>query len=255
MGFSFFGGFMRVYVLNGRRLMRVLRAVLFTVVGILVVTLMLRVASQASADKVYADAFAQSKQLIVIDAGHGGEDPGAVGISGIYEKDLNLEIAMLVGEELRARGYEVVYTRTEDKLLYSEEENIKGLRKLSDLKNRCKISEDAGATLFISLHMNSYGDPKYSGLQVYYTDGNDDSRRLATSIQNSVRDDVQRENDRVVKSGKNLYLLENCSGVGVLVECGFITNAEECEKLSQKEYQKQLSFAIVCGIIEYIEDK
>ncbi|MBQ8371987.1 MAG: N-acetylmuramoyl-L-alanine amidase [Clostridia bacterium] len=246
---------MRVYVFNGRRLMRGMRAVLLTVVGVLVVTLMLRLASRVSADKVYEDAFAESKQVIVIDAGHGGEDPGAVGISGVYEKDLNLEIAMLIGEELKSRGYEVVYTRTEDKLLYSEEENIKGLRKLSDLKNRCRISEEAEAALFISVHMNSYGDPKYSGLQVYYTDGSNDSRSLATTIQNAVRDNVQADNDRVVKSGKNLYLLENCSGVGVLVECGFITNAEECEKLSQKEYQKQLSFAIVCGIIEYIEEK
>ena len=138
-------------------------------------------------------------------------------------------------------------------VLYTEQENIKGIRKISDLKNRCKFAQKYPESLFISIHMNSFGSSKYSGLQVYYTDGNDESYNLAQSIQNKVKNDLQKDNNRVVKSGKQIYLLENIENTAVLIECGFLTNPEECEKLSKKDYQKELSFSIVCGIIEYIE--
>lgn len=245
---------MHVYIINGRRAIRNMRRMLFVLVGVLVVAFALRLAAGAVGGGDHIPVISEATKVIVIDAGHGGEDPGAVGVNGCLEKDINLEMALLVGEELKKRGYEVVYTRTDDRMLYTEEENINGLRKLSDLKNRCKISSESSAALFISLHMNSYGDSRYSGLQVYHTDKSGESEKLAQSIQSSVKTELQPDNERRVKSGKDLYLLENCSGVGVLVECGFLTNAAECEKLSQKEYQKQLSFAIVCGIINYIEN-
>ena len=203
----------------------------------------------------FANAEAESGRVFIIDAGHGGEDPGAIGVSGVYEKDLNLAIALAVGEELTRRGCTVVYTRTEDKMLYSPEENIKGFRKLSDLKNRCRITEEYEGAYFISIHMNSFGQSRYSGAQIYYTSGNNTSLGLARAIQGRIKLDLQPENDRVVKEGKNVYVLENCSGVGVLIECGFLSNREECERLSQKEYQNQLSFSIVCGILEYIESE
>ena len=116
--------------------------------------------------------------VFVIDAGHGGEDPGAIGISGVYEKDLNLEISYLIGAALAERGYAVIYTRSNDKLLYSDEENIKGLRKISDLKNRCKIAAEYPNSTFISIHMNSFSQSKYSGLQVYYSKNNQLSYQL-----------------------------------------------------------------------------
>ena len=192
------------------------------------------------------------KKTVIIDAGHGGEDCGAIGVSGVYEKDLNLAIAFEIGEALNEQGYTVVYTRTEDKLLYTEEENVKGIRKISDLKNRCKIAAEYSESLFISVHMNSYAEEKYSGLHVYYSPESSESERLAHTIQNRVHDDLQPQNNRVPKAGKNIYLLENMKNTAVLVECGFLTNTAECEKLSEKEYQKQLSFSIVCGIIEYM---
>ena len=191
--------------------------------------------------------------VIIIDPGHGGEDPGAIGVNGIYEKDLNLSVALMIGEMLSEKGYTVIYTRTEDKMLYSTEENIKGMRKISDLKNRCAVSNNYENSLTISVHMNTYGSSKYSGLQVYYQDGNNESAKLANFIQGSVKEILQPQNNRMVKNGKNLYLLENCSSNAVLIECGFLSNEEECEKLSEKEYQKQLSFSIVCGIIKYVE--
>ena len=246
---------MRIFVLNltRRRLIRAFAGILLVLLVILSVVVGF-VSKSYGEDAIIssADALPQDK-IIILDAGHGGEDPGAVGSNGVYEKDLNLQIAFEIGKALEEKGYIVVYTRTEDHLLYKEEENIKGIRKISDLKNRCKVAERYPESIFISIHMNSFGSKKYSGLQVYYSEKNSESYTLADSIQNRVINDLQKDNNRVIKSGKDMYILENISNTAVLIECGFLTNDEECKKLSEKEYQKELSFSIVCGIIEYIE--
>jgi len=191
------------------------------------------------------------KSTVIIDAGHGGEDCGAIGVSGIYEKDLNLKIEAELGNILSENGFAVVHTRTKDALLYTEEENIYGMRKISDLKNRCKIGAEYPNAIYISIHMNSYKSANCTGLQVYYSQNNNSSMALATCIQQNVKSKLQPDNNRQIKVGKGIYLLENLSNPAILVECGFLTNPEECEKLSKKEYQKQLSFAIFCGIIDY----
>ena len=240
---------MVIYVVNARRAIKTLK-----VISALLIIVMLASVVARGIDTSATEISSTPERVIVIDAGHGGEDPGAIGVDGAYEKDLNLSIAMTLGEELKNRGYTVVYTRTEDKMLYLPEENIKGMRKISDLKNRCKITAEYENCIMISIHMNSYGASKYSGLQVYYANQNEGSKMLANKIQTAVRNDVQPSNHRQIKNGSALYLLENASGTPVLIECGFLSNADECQKLSQKEYQKQLSFAIICGIIEYINE-
>ena len=246
---------MKIITLNLRRAVRVTGLGMRVAAFFMILALSIQISSIAfegyelRAEEVVSIA---EKRTVIIDAGHGGEDCGAIGISGIYEKDLNLIIAGMVGEELTSQGYTVVYTRTDDKLLYTEAENIKGIRKISDLKNRCKIGAEYSDSLFISIHMNSYGDARYSGLHVYYSPDNHESEMLAHTIQSRVREDLQPDNNRVPKPGKSIYLLENLENIAVLVECGFLSNAEECKKLSEKEYQKQLSFSIVCGIIEYM---
>lgn len=188
---------------------------------------------------------------VIIDAGHGGEDPGAIGVNGAYEKDINLAVALKVGELLAAEGFAVIYTRTDDRMLYGEGENIKGLRKLSDLKNRCKTAAEYKDAIFISIHMNSFASAKYDGFQSYYSEKNELSRILSSEISSSVKGMLQPDNRRTDKSGEGMYLLDNVDNPAVLLECGFLTNAVECEKLSEKEYQKRLSLAIVCGIINY----
>ena len=197
----------------------------------------------------------EKEQLIIIDAGHGGEDPGAVGKNGVLEKDLNLDIAKTIGKILENNGFTVIYTRTEDKLLYKPEEDIKGIRKISDLKNRCKISLDNPEAMFVSIHMNSYGSEKYSGLQVYYSENNKESEAVAAKVQDAVKASLQPNNNRKTKPGEGMYLLEHTESPAILIECGFLTNREECARLTEKEYQNNLSFAIVCGIIEYVEEK
>ena len=200
---------------------------------------------------ISANAEADNRLTVVIDAGHGGEDCGAIGSSGVYEKDLNLEIATKLGEYLEASGFKIVYTRTEDKLLYSEEENVKGMRKIYDLKNRMSIANSQDNSILVSIHMNSYGTESASGLQVYYSENTEGSRTLAEKIQGEVRSTLQPANKRTVKRGDNIYLLKNAECDAVLIECGFISNSEECKKLSEKEYQKELCFSILCGIIKY----
>ena len=226
-------------------------------VSVILIACSIGIVTQLFRNELYfesADAIPYDK-IIILDAGHGGEDPGAIGVTGVYEKDLNLQLVLEIGNILEKQGYIVVYTRTEDKLLYNEDQNIKGIRKISDLKNRCEAANKYPDSIFVSIHMNSFGDGKYSGLQVYYSPGDEASRLLANKIQSSVKDSLQKDNNRTIKQGDGMYLLENTEPTAVLIECGFLTNKTECEKLSQKEYQKELSFAIVCGIIEYVEEK
>ena len=206
---------------------------------------------------LYQEAVSEisEKTMVIIDAGHGGEDCGAIGVGGVYEKDLNLSIATELGRILSENGMTVVYTRTNDALLYTEEENIHGIRKISDLKNRCKIAAEYPNAIFVSIHMNSYKSAYCKGLQVYYSEKNEQSYALASAVQINVKNKLQNENKRQIKPGKSMYVLENVENPAILVECGFLTNSEEAEKLSQKEYQKELSFSIFCGIIEYVRNR
>lgn len=246
---------MKVYVINFKKVRAVISLALTLIVATALTVGLIFVADAyvfPRSEQTVADAETKIT-TVILDAGHGGEDCGAVGENGVYEKDINLAIATCMKGMLEEKGYTVIMTRTEDKMLYSEAENVKGMRKLSDLKNRCKVAEGHDDAVFISIHVNSFGAPQYSGLQVYYSDGSAESRSLADSIQGHVRNSIQPSNNRAIKNGKDLYVLDKCPVTSVLVECGFLTNPEEAAKLSEKEYQKELSFSVVCGIIEYIE--
>lgn len=195
-----------------------------------------------------------NSRTVIIDAGHGGEDVGAIGINSVYEKDLNMQISVKLGDYLNAAGFNVVYTRIEDCLLYTKEQNIKGMRKIYDLKNRVAIANSYSDAIFISIHMNSFGQENCSGLQIYHS-ANASAQKLASSVQNSVKSLLQPTNHRSIKQGNEIYILENSLVPAILIECGFISNPDECKKLCEKEYQKELCFAILCGIIEYERNK
>ena len=208
-----------------------------------------------SAKAVRADRPAECpvRGTVILDAGHGGADGGAVGVNGVAEKDLNLAVAETLAGLLREAGYEVIMTRSDDRLLLGEGEDVKGHRKEYDLKNRLAIAKAHPDAIFVSIHMNTYQASKYSGLQVYYAD-NTESRRLAYAVQSAVVEGVQPENHRVPHAaGSSIYLLDNAVGTAVLIECGFLSNPEECALLSQKDYRARLSFSIFCGMIEYMK--
>ena len=193
--------------------------------------------------------------IVVIDAGHGGEDGGAVGNNGIYEKDLNLKIALFLDEWLRAEGIETLLTRSEDILLYDKSSNYLGQKKVQDLAARRKIAEQYQNAIFVSIHMNAFPESKYSGLQVYYSQNDPSSKDLAANIQNLTRDLLQPQNTRKIKSaGENIYLLDRLRCPAVLIECGFLSNPQECAKLSQEDYQKKLAFSIYLSIVNYLND-
>lgn len=203
-----------------------------------------------------ANANAQSDiHTVIIDAGHGGEDCGAIGVNGAYEKDINFSVACHLRDMLALEGVKVIMTRREDKLLYTEAQNIKGQKKMYDLRNRLQVSSDNPDAIFVSIHMNNFSSASCSGLQVYYSKNTDGSKRLAECIQNSVCEDIQNDNKRKIKaSSGDIYLLDRAKSDSVLVECGFLSNPEECEKLCDKDYQRKLSFSIFCGIIDFIRE-
>ncbi len=189
---------------------------------------------------------AEPMPIIVIDAGHGGRDGGAVGYDGTLEKELNLEIATVLAELLRVSGYNVVMTRTEDEMLVTED-GI-GSSKLQDLKKRLMIASSYTDSVTVSIHCNKFPSESCKGLQVYFSD-DEKAETLANSIQGSVKGLLQPENHRAVKKAdSSIYLLSRAKTPSVLVECGFLSNVEECEKLKNPEYQKSLALAMLKGI-------
>lgn len=188
---------------------------------------------------------------VIIDAGHGGEDGGASSDSGTKEKDLNLDVALYLGEMLSSGGVNVVYTRVDDRMLYKEYK--KGSLKMQDLKNRVAVSLENENSIFVSIHMNRYSQPKYKGLQVFYSKNSDKSIELANSIQSSVKEYLQPDNDRAVKpGGSNIYILDRIETPAVLIECGFLSNPEESAMLCNTEYQKQLAAVMYSSIIDFL---
>ncbi len=185
------------------------------------------------------------RQTIILDAGHGGEDGGTIGtVDGkeIYEKDLNLTITLMLRDLLEAEGFDVVLTRETDTLLYDRNTEYKGRKKALDLAARLAIGQNTPDALFVSIHMNAFPQKKYKGLQVYYSPNHPMSATLAQTIQSKTAESLQPDNTRAIKrADSNIYLLHHIKCPAVLVECGFLSNEEECRALCQKEYQQQIA--------------
>lgn len=193
----------------------------------------------------------RSLPTVVIDAGHGGEDGGAVTDSGILEKDINLEISKKTSALLYMLGFDVTETRTDDTALDNGEETIR-LRKVSDMKNRLKIYDSSDENVVISIHQNKFTQSQYNGTQIFYSPNNPNSQKLAESIKFSVKGLLQPNNERECKQADSgIYLLKNTLNPAVIVECGFISNEEECRKLIDSDYQKQMAFSISAGFLNY----
>ncbi len=207
----------------------------------------------APASQAGSSAGSPASRVVIIDAGHGGEDGGASGASGVLEKDLNLDIALIISDMLKANGLEVILTRESDILLYDRNIDYRGRKKMLDLKARLKIADDNPGALFVSIHMNSFPQKQYSGLQVYYSKNAPASEELADMIQETVRGALQPGNTRRPKSaGSNIYILHKAQNTAVMVECGFLSNTAECELLSDPQYRQRLSLTIFAAISEYI---
>lgn len=193
---------------------------------------------------------AKSRRVVVIDAGHGGEDGGAVGVNGVLEKDLNLSVARTVADLLRGDGYTVIETRTDDRLLYGEKD-ANGHKKRADLANRLAFMQTYPDCVFISIHMNTYPTANCEGLQVWYSKNIPESETLALAVQNGVCACLQPENTRKIKPANSMiYLLHKATVPAILIECGFLSTPTECEKLSDRGYRQELALAIFSAISE-----
>ena len=194
---------------------------------------------------------------IVIDAGHGGEDGGASSAAGVLEKDLNLSVAFALRDLLEAAGVPVVMTRTEDKLLYDRNVDFQGRKKVLDLaarrivaeKTAAAAAESGGTSLFISIHMNAFPAPQYSGMQVWYGTGHPLSAEVAGAIQ-AASGAIMPDNHRKIKAaGSNIYLLDRIKSPAVLVECGFLSNPAEAERLAREDYQRAVAAVVFAGVM------
>ena len=191
----------------------------------------------------------QAGQMILVDAGHGGIDSGMVGIEGLKEKGINLEIAIKLKAVLEKRGFTVMMTREEDKGLYKD--NTQNM-KAQDLQNRIAMIKEYAPVLSVSIHQNSYPEEYVHGAQVFYYNGSSGGEQLAGLIQTQLVQDLDPENHRQIKPNDSYYLLKKTKGTIVIVECGFLSNAAEAGKLCDEAYQDRVAWSIHKGILQYI---
>ena len=194
-----------------------------------------------------------TRPTIIIDAGHGGEDGGAVGVDGIVEKNINLSIAQKLRDILGMNGYQVVMTRDSDISIYDSDAQTLREKKVSDLNNRLDIIKAHPGSIFISIHQNQFGSPIYSGTQVFFSPNSQTSQELAQTIQNYAKQYLDESNNREIKEvGDEIYLLKNSPTTAVMVECGFLSNPTEAYRLIDEDYQKQVAFMIFGALNEYL---
>ena len=206
--------------------------------------------SQRYTEQAFPAVADTGDRTVILDAGHGGIDAGAIGVNGALEKDLNLAVTLLLAERFREAGVRVILTRTEDALVLSEGDERSSGRKARDLQGRLAVAKQYPDALFVSIHMNSFPAASCRGLEVHYAD-DAVSEAVARSVMGRVKEKLMPDSRRTPKKADdNIYLLANAVTPAVLIECGFLSNAEEAAKLSDKDYQKELSFCLFYAIME-----
>ena len=191
----------------------------------------------------------RNQTVIVIDVGHGGSDPGKVGIDGVKEKDVNLAIAGYLRDYLLAQDYTVYMTRDTDRDLSDSSVSNK---KRSDLNHRIQFTTDKNASCMISIHQNSYPDTIQHGAQTFYYQGRNEDKTFAQLVQESLLA-FDPTNTRQIKSTESYYILKNTSIPSILIECGFLSNPDETARLTDPNYQKELAYAIAVGTCRFLK--
>ncbi len=230
--------------------------------AILILTLCLSVLAITYARNIATENIAVTNNLasnlpvITLDAGHGGMDGGCSTADGKVEKNINLSILLSAKDFAEFFGYSVEATRTTDKSIHDK--GVTGIRnqKVSDMNNRLAIFNQYPNSVCVSIHQNTFSDPKYSGAQMFYSDKNPDSEAFASIMQQSFVSYLQPENMRETKlCGDELFLCYYCENPAIMVECGFLSNEAEASHLTDKSYQKKVAFAIFSGINQFISIK
>ncbi len=186
-------------------------------------------------------------KVVILDAGHGGWDPGKTGTQGDNEKNINLQIAQKLKQYLEQGGAVVYMTRNSDEAL--------GQKKGEDMKERKRIANESEGDIFVSIHQNAFPKGSAKGAQVFYHKQSQEGKKLAEEIQKSLKKYVDDENTREIKENTNYYILKKTELPSALVECGFLSNLEEEKKLNTEEYQQKVAWAIYVGIMNYFEQQ
>lgn len=200
----------------------------------------------------YADIFFDDHTLtVIVDAGHGLPDGGAVGKGGAVEQELNLKIAQKLEDVLLAKNINVIMTRTDENGIWDEDADTIRQKKLSDMNNRLKLMKKSDADVFISIHMNSYPSTSASGLRIFYSEKYSDIKPLAEHIQARMCDITGAKTSVIKTADKSLFLMKNPPLPAILVECGFLSNQQEEARLITDDYQSRLAWAIADAVEKY----
>ena len=225
--------FFQITIASKLALLRVVMSILITV--ILVIGLC---PQEVAAALAY-------KKVVVIDAGHGGWDPGKVGESHTPEAEINLAIAKELQALLELGGAIVFLTRAED-LALADTKN-------ADLIARAAMPKDMFADIFISIHQNAYHDKGVHGAQVFYYEDSAESQKLAEAVQEGMRNFLDKDNKKEAKGNDNYFLLRKTQTPAIIVECGFLTNEDEGARLTKPDYQRKVAWGVYLGLLEYFE--
>ncbi len=190
-------------------------------------------------------------KVIIIDAGHGAPDEGAESSNGITEAESNLKIALKLQNLLEQSGATVILTRSDENAIYDIDCTTLKEKKISDIHNRVKIGNESSADIFVSIHLNKIPQEQYWGWQTFYKQESEEGQKLATSIQNSLNESIQKDNKRVPMKIDNVYIIKHVEIPTTIVECGFLSNPEEEQLLLTDDYQNKLAWGIYTGIMDY----
>lgn len=197
------------------------------------------------------NAIPVTNKVIIVDAGHGNPDGGAVGNLGTTESEINLKIALKLQKLLEESGATVILTRSDENGIYDNEDDSIARKKVSDIQNRVKLGNESSADIFVSIHLNKIAQNQYSGWQTFYNEKSEKGKKLSESIQKALNETISKDNTRISKSIENVYVLKHVEIPTTIVECGFLSNNDEEKKLREDEYQQILAYGIYMGIIDY----
>lgn len=234
-----------MFVFNKKR-------IIFINLSIVIAILIYSLSSNTFSRTQLASSTPVSNHTIILDAGHGSPDGGATGSDGSIESDLNLDIVLKLQNLLESSNCTVILTRSDENGIYESDSNTIREKKISDMKNRVNIANNSNAEMFVSVHMNKLEQTQYSGWQTFYKNQDENSKKIAERIQLSLNSFLKKENTRSIKSISGIYLTKNVQIPLVLVECGFLSNAEENKLLQTDSYQNELAWSIYIGIMDYL---
>ena len=202
------------------------------------------------------NALSINNKVIVIDAGHGLTDEGAVGFNGTTEQAINLSISLKLQKLIEQSGAKVVLTRSDENGIYSLDSKSIRNKKVSDIKNRVEIGNNSNADVFISIHLNKYPPSEiYRGWQTFYQNNNEKSKQLSNIIQNNLSNNIEFKNDRTPMPITGIYIMDHVQIPSVIIECGFLSNPEEVRLLKEDTYQNKLAWGIYTGLQEYFTNE